>query len=185
MASRCPDTIRHRRPRPEGVTVDVQVLGRVGRAYFDRGERVLHDPGPADVADLLTELCAPSDDPRWWTHATLAHGGAVDGVVVVVDPLTGYVALSWTGTAERSLNPEPFDDAPLLPENGDNDPPMYWPRSAYLRPAEARKALAEHIVTGAQPTGVRWQPWGFEVQQLPHWLKPEMPECSGFHLITD
>ena len=165
--------------------VDVQVLGHVARRYFDRTERVLNDPSPAELADLLTELCTPGDDPRWWTHATLAQVGTVDGVVVMVAPLTGYVALSWTGTAERSLNPRPFADAPLLPENGDNDPPMYWPRSSYLSPDDAKKALAQHIVTGAQPTNVQWQPWGWEVRQLPRWLKPEMPEYSGFHLIED
>ncbi|MEV6606353.1 Imm1 family immunity protein [Kutzneria sp. NPDC051319] len=165
--------------------VDIEVLRRVGRRYYRPGDRVLRQPGPAEVADLLDELCRPDEDPEWWNHGVVGRSDADDGVEFMVAPLTGYVALSWTGTAERSLNPEPFADAPLLPDNNDNDPPLYWPRSSYLPPAEAKKALAEHIVTGAQPTCVTWQPWGFEVRQLPDWLKPEMPEYSGFHLITD
>ena len=165
--------------------VDVQVLGYIGNKYFDRDQRVLHDPSPADLADLVTELCAASDDSRWWTHATLGRVGAVDGVVVVVAPITGYVALSWTGNASRSLNPQPFDDAPLLPNDGDDDPLLFWPRSAYLPAAEAKKALAEHIVTGAQPTSVQWQPWGWEVRALPDWLEPDMAEFGAFHLIED
>ena len=165
--------------------IDIQVLRTVGRRYYSPGDRVLHQPSAAEVADLLMELCEPSDDPEWWNHGVVGGPGAPDGVEFMVAPLTGYVALSWTGTAERSLNPNPFADAPLLPDNADDDPPVYWPRSAYLPPVEAKKALAEHIVTGAQPTGVQWQPWGFEVRQLPRWLKSDMPEYSGFHLITD
>lgn len=165
--------------------VDIQVLGYVGQRYVDRGQRVLHDPSPAEMADLLSELCAASDDPRWWTHATLGRVGAVDGVVVVVAPITGYVALSWTGNASRSLNPQPFDDAPLLPNNGDDDPLLYWPRSAYLPADLAKHALAEHLATGAQPTGVLWQPFSWEVRSLPDWLEPDMEEFAAFHLIKD
>ena len=165
--------------------VDIQVLRRVNRRYYRPGDRVLRQPTPAEVADLLTELCTPDDDPRWWNHPVIGHVGAMDGVEFIVAPETGYVALYWTGTAERSLNPQPFADAPLLPDSGDNDPLMYWPRSAYISSSDAKKALAEHIVTGAQPTNVQWQPWGWEVRQLPRWLKPEMPEYSGFHLIED
>ncbi len=164
---------------------DIEVLRRVGRRYYRPGDRVLRQPSPAEVADLLDDLCLPDVDPEWWNHGVVGYADALDGVEFVVAPRTGYVALAWTGTAERSLNPEPFADAPLLVDNGDNDPPMYWPRSAYLSPAEAKRALAEHIATGAQPTCVQWQPWGFEVRQLPRWLKPEMPEYGAFHLIED
>ena len=166
--------------------MDLQVLGHVGRGYVGRGERVLHDPAPAEVADLLTELCTPDEDPRFWNQPVIGYVGATDGVEFIVAPETGYVALYWTGTAERSLNPQPFADAPLLPDNGGgDDPELYWPRSAYISSGDAKKALAEHIVTGAQPTNVQWQPWGWEVRELPRWLKPEMPEYSGFHLISD
>jgi hypothetical protein len=165
--------------------MDVELLGHLGLNSFGRGERVFHRPSPEQLEELLAEVCATSDDRRWWTNVNLGDVNGSDGVQVVVDRLTGYVALSWTGTGERSLNPEPFDDAPLLPDNWDNDPPMYWPRSAYLPAELAKRALAEHIATGAQPTCVQWQPWGFEVRQLPRWLKPEMPEFAGFHLIED
>ena len=162
---------------------DIEVLRSVGRRYYRTGDWVLHAPSPAEVADLLAELCRPDEDPERWNHGVLGRPDANDGVEFMVAPVTGYVALSWTGTAERSLTPHPFKDAPLLVDNNDNDPLMYWPRSAYLPPAEAKKALAEHIVTGAQPTCVQWQPWGFEVRQLPYWLEPDMPEFAGFHLI--
>jgi hypothetical protein len=165
--------------------MDIQVLGRVGRKHFDRDDRVLRDPGPEELADLVTELCTPYPDSRWWTHATVGHLGAVDGLVVVVAPVTGYVALEWTGDETRSSNPQPFPDAPLLPDNGDDDPHLYWPRSAYLPAAKAKKALAEHLVTGKKPTSVLWQPWAWEVRERPRWLKPEMPEYDAFHLITD
>ncbi|WP_157494611.1 hypothetical protein [Kutzneria sp. 744] len=36
-----------------------------------------------------------------------------------------------------------------------------------------------------QPRSVQWQPWGWEVRQLPLWLKPEMSEYGAFHLISD
>ncbi|MBB5897043.1 hypothetical protein [Kutzneria kofuensis] len=137
------------------------------------------------MADLLTELCAVDDDPEWWNHAVIGRPDAKDGVEFIVAPVSGYIALSWTGTAERSLNPHPFADAPLLPDSGDDDPLIYWPRSAYLHPDDAKKALAEHIVTGAQPTNVQWQPWGWEVRELPGWLTPDMPEYPAFHLISD
>ena len=75
---------------------DIQVLGYIGRHNVDRGERVLHEPSPAEVADLLTELCTPSDDPRWWNQPLVAHVGATDGVdpndgdpVAQVQALTG------------------------------------------------------------------------------------------------
>ena len=165
--------------------VDIQVLRRVGRRYYRPGDRVLHQPSPAEVTDLLDELCRPDEDPEWWNHGVVGRPDANDGVEFMVAPLTGHVALMWTGTAERSLNPHPFKDAPLLMDNNDNDPPMYWPRSAYLSPVDAKKALAEHIVTGAQPTNVQWQPWGWEVRERPRWLKPHMPEYPAFHLITD
>ncbi|WP_198047018.1 Imm1 family immunity protein [Kutzneria sp. 744] len=93
--------------------------------------------------------------------------------------------MSWTGTAERSLNPKPFADAPLLPRDGADDPLVYYPRSAYLPAEEAKKALTEHIVTGAQPTCVQWQPWGWEVRELPVWLTPDMSEYPAFRLISD
>jgi hypothetical protein len=54
-----------------------------------------------------------------------------------------------------------------------------------IAPADAKKALAEHIATGAKPTSVQWQPWSWEVRELPHWLEPDMPEYSAFHLISD
>lgn len=165
--------------------MDIQVLGRVGRHYVRRGERVLHDPGPAEVADLLTELCTPDEDPEWWNQGVVGYVGAKDGVEFVVAPVTGYVALGWTGTEERSLNPKPFADAPLLCRDGADDPLLYWPRSAYLAPVEAKKALAEHLVTGIQPKSVRWQPWSWEVRELPGWLEPDMPEHGAFHLISD
>lgn len=110
---------------------------------------------------MLDELCTPSGDERRWNQPVLSRAGATDGVEFVVAPLTGYVALYWTATMERSLNPRPFPDAPLLPltpNNADDDPMLFWPRSAYLSPVAAKKALAEHIVTGAQPQGVHWQP---------------------------
>lgn len=163
--------------------MDIQVTGRVGQRYVRPGERLLRQPSAAELAELLTELTTPYEDPRWWTHATLGHVDGNDGVEFVVAPGTGYVTLSWTGTGERSLNAAPFADAPLLPVSGDDDPLLYWPRTAYLPTAEAKRALAEHVATGVQPTGVRWQPWGFEVRQLPDWLTPDMPEYSGFHLI--
>ncbi|MEV6607153.1 Imm1 family immunity protein [Kutzneria sp. NPDC051319] len=165
--------------------MDIQVMGHVGRRYVDRGEQVVHDPSPAVITNLLAELCAVDEDPEWWNDGVIGKVGAVDGVGFVVAPVTGYVALSWTGTAERSLNPKPFDDAPLLPRDGADDPLVYYPRSAYLPAEEAKKALAEHIVTGAQPTCVQWQPWGWEVRELPVWLTPEMPEYPAFHLISD
>ena len=167
------------------MTVDIQVTGRVGQRYVRPGERLLRDPSAAEVAELLTELTTPYEDPRWWTHATLGHIDGVDGVEFVVAPDTGYVTLSWTGNGERSLNPDPFADAPLLPVSGDDDPMLYWPRSAYVSHVDAKEALAEHVVTGRQPTCVAWQPWGWEVRALPDWLKPEMPEYAGFHLIKD
>jgi hypothetical protein len=165
--------------------MDVQVLRRVGRKYYRPGDRVLRQPSAAEIADLLTELCAPSGDPEWWNHGVLGRPDADDGVEFMVAPLTGYVALMWTGTAERSLNPQPFADAPLLPDNADDDPLMFWPRSAYLSPAAGKRALAEHVVTGVRPTSVGWQPWGWEVRELPRWLKPDMPEYSAFHLIEN
>lgn len=165
--------------------MDIQVLGHVGKRYFHRGEWVLKDSSPAQAADLLTELCTPFEDARWWNQPLIGHVGAGDGVEFVVAPGTGYVALYWTGTAERSLNPQPFADAPLLPDDGDDDPLLYWPRSSFLHPADAKRALAEHIATGQQPRSVQWQPWGWEVRQLPLWLKPEMPEYGAFHLISD
>src|SRR5438445_3627166 len=59
-------TTCHHETRQEGLTVDLQVLGQVGRQYYHRGERVLRQPSAAEVADLLTELCTPYPDPRWW-----------------------------------------------------------------------------------------------------------------------
>jgi hypothetical protein len=171
--------------RRKGLTVDIQVLGHVGRQYVRRDEWVLRDPGPVQVDNLLTELCAPAEDPRWWNQPLVGHLGAKDGVEFVVAPVTGYVALYWTGTAERSLNPKPFADAALVPDIGDDDPAIYWPRSAFIAPEDAKKALAEHIATGVKPTSVQWQPWSWEVRELPHWLEPDMPEYSAFHLISD
>ncbi len=165
--------------------MDIDVLGHVGRHYVRRGERVLRDPGPVEVDELLAELCAPYQDPRSLTHANLGRVGAKDGVEFLVAPETGYVALYWTGTAERSLNPTPFADAALVPDSGDDDPLIYWPRSAFIAPEDAKKALAEHIVTGVKPTSVQWQPWSWEVRELPHWLEPDTPEYSAFHLIAD
>jgi Immunity protein Imm1 len=165
--------------------MDIQVLGWVGRGYVRRGEWVLRQPSPAEVDALLTELCTPYSDPRWWNQPVIGHADAKDGVEFVVAPSTGYIALYWTKTAQRSLNPQPFPDAPLLPDDADDDPLLYWPRSAYLPPADAKKALAEHVATGKQPTCVDWQPWGWEVRALPPWLKPDMPEYDAFHLISD
>jgi Immunity protein Imm1 len=165
--------------------VDIEVLGRVRREYFCPGEWVLHQPNPVEVAALLDELCAPSGDERFWNNPVVSHVDATDGVEFVVAPLTGYVALYWTQTAQRSLNPHPFPDAPLLPSSGDDDPMLYWPRSSYLHPADAKKALVEHLVTGRQPTCVAWQPWGWEVHEFPLWLNEDMPEYPYFHLITD
>ena len=165
--------------------MDVHVLGHVGKRYFRRREWMLRDPSPNQVTGLLAELCAPLDDPEWWNQGLVGPVDGPDGVEFVVAPGTGYVALSWTGTAQRSLNPQPFADAPLLPNDGADDPLLYWPRSSFLHPADAKKALAEHISTGEQPKSVQWQPWGWEVRQLPLWLKPEMPEYGAFHLISD
>jgi hypothetical protein len=167
------------------MTVDVQLLGHVGLTYYRRRENVLRQPSPAQVAALLDEVCATSDHPAWWTNVNVGDPDGVDGVQVVVSPQTGYVALMWTGTGERSLNPHPFADAPLEPDNWDDDPLVYWPRSSFLAPADAKRAIAEHIETGVQPTSVLWQPWGFEVLRLPDWLTPDMPEYSSFHLITE
>jgi hypothetical protein len=165
--------------------VDILVEGHIGRRYYDLGDRVLHDPSPGELTELLTELCTPYEDSRWWTHAILGHVDAKDAVQIVVAPQSGYIALSWTGTAERSLNPHPFVDAPLLPDSGDDEPLIYWPRSSFIPAVEARKALAEHIATGVQPTCVQWQPWGWEVRERPIWLEPDMPEYGAFHLIDD
>lgn len=185
MAAWPGDSIGDQGTRREGLTVEIQVLGYVERQYVRRGEQVLHDPTQAEVAALLTRLCTPDEDPEWWNSPLVGHVGAGDGVEFVVAPVTGYVALYWTGTAERSLNPTPFADAPLLCNDGADDPLIYWPRSAYLAPEDAKKALAEHIATGVKPASVQWQPWSWECRELPGWLEPDMPEYSGFHLISD
>jgi hypothetical protein len=165
--------------------MDIEVLGHVGRHYVRRGEQVLLDPTAAEVARLLAELCTPDDDPEWWNQPVVGHVGATDGVEFVVAPISGYVALYWTGTAERSLNPEPFADAPLLPNDGADDPLVFWPRSSFIAPDDAKRALAEHIATGMKPMSVQWQPWSWEVRELPRWLEPGMPEYGAYHLITD
>ena len=63
---------------------------------------------------------------------------------------------------------------------------MYWPRSAYLAPEDAKKALTEHFATRAKPTNVQWQPWSWECRELPYWAEmDDTPELVTFHLISD
>ncbi|GAA0591963.1 hypothetical protein GCM10010174_03820 [Kutzneria viridogrisea] len=165
--------------------MDVEVLGHLGHRYYSRGARVLRDASPAQLAELVAEVCSVSgsDDPSWWTSLVVSRTDVPDGLELVVAPGTGYVALAWTGTQQRSLNPDPFTDAPLLARDGADDPPMYWRRNSYLPSGTAKAAVAQYLATGRQPSSVQWQTYGWDVHQLPDWLTAEMPEYEFFHLI--
>ncbi|MBB4968766.1 Imm1 family immunity protein [Saccharothrix violaceirubra] len=161
----------------------VQVSEYVAGRYHRPGDWVVDTPeGVRAAVDALFER----HGDKVTTRAIVERLGEDALLGVLVDPVTGYVALHWC-FGEHSLNPEPFADAPLVPEDGDNDPLNFWMRDTYVAEADARRAIEEFVATGNRPTAVRWQPWGWEAYELPDWYDDEGRDETGgrYHLITD
>ncbi|GAA3848056.1 hypothetical protein GCM10022243_12690 [Saccharothrix violaceirubra] len=152
----------------------MEFLEHIAGRYYGLGEWVASTP--EEVRTAVEAMFARQGD-RVRTKAAIGRVGESTGLGVLVDPATGYVALHWC-LEEHSLNPEPFPDAPLIPDDGDDDPLHFWMRDAYVSEVVARRAIGEYLATGGRPTSVGWQPWGWEVHELPEWLDDEEREKS-------
>jgi Immunity protein Imm1 len=162
--------------------VQVEFRGRIAGKYRASGTPIDSTDTDALTA-AITELYVPPPVVGRWTDADVHAAGANHVLMVVVQPDTGRTVLNWGGTA-HTYNDAPFEDAPLLPVDGDDDPLNYWMRNSYIPAGDAQRAIAEYAQTGERPACVHWQDFGFEVHRLPHWLESEPDAVPHYHLIT-
>jgi hypothetical protein len=159
------------------MTPPIAFEGHIAGKHYNTSELVASTE--SEIQEVVNLLF--TTQPEWKSNGLMIRTGSDNALGVILDPFTHYVVLEWS-SGEQSFNPHPFVDANLIGVDYDNDPLNYYKRDAYISEVDARAAVWEYINTGQRPATIQWQPFGYEVYELPSWLE-DLPELRERYFL--